>query len=102
MSELQVGLLAVGAVFVAAVFLYNKWQERRYRREAEAGFASRHEDVLIRPGEAAQGIETMLGSFDAVQDYGGDSDQELYRVLGFRLAMSTSDAISPSSLAGAA
>ena len=53
MSELQVGLLGVGAVIVAAVFLYNKWQERRYRRQAEVGFASRHEDVLMRSGGGA-------------------------------------------------
>src|SRR5260221_90009 len=55
MSDLQVGLLGVGAVVVAAVFLYNKWQERRYGRQAEAGFASRHEDVLMRPGGPGQG-----------------------------------------------
>jgi len=53
MSELQVGLLSVGAVVVAAVFLYNKWQERRYGRQAEVGFASRHEDVLMRSGGGA-------------------------------------------------
>ncbi len=53
MSELQVGLLVVGAAVVAAVFLYNIWQERRYRREAEAGFAAQREDVLMRSGGGA-------------------------------------------------
>ncbi len=48
MSELQLSLLAIGGVLVAGVFLYNKWQELKYRREAEASFGSRHEDVLMR------------------------------------------------------
>jgi FtsZ-interacting cell division protein ZipA len=47
MSELQLGLLAIGAVVVAGVFFYNKWQEARYRREVQAGFGSRHDDVLM-------------------------------------------------------
>ena len=47
MSELQLGLLAIGAVVVAGVFFYNKWQEARYRREVQAGFNSRHDDVLM-------------------------------------------------------
>ena len=31
MNELQIGLLAIGAIVVVAVLAYNKWQERRYR-----------------------------------------------------------------------
>src|SRR5262245_23161762 len=50
MGELQFGLIAVGALVVAGVFLYNKWQEQRYQRDAEAAFGARHEDVLLRGG----------------------------------------------------
>src|SRR5215831_18883452 len=53
MSELQFGLIAVGALVVAGVFLYNKWQEQRYQRNAEAAFGSRHVDVLMRSGGQA-------------------------------------------------
>jgi hypothetical protein len=53
MGELQFGLIAIGALVVAGVFLYNKWQEQRYQRNAEAAFSSRHEDVLMRAGGAA-------------------------------------------------
>jgi FtsZ-interacting cell division protein ZipA len=68
MSELQVGLLGVGAVIVVAVFLYNKWQERRYGRQAEAGFASRHEDVLMRSGGGAgQGTSPTPSESDRVE-----------------------------------
>src|SRR5215472_4157929 len=54
MSELQFGLIAVGALVVAGVFLYNKWQEQRYQRDAEAAFGARHDDVLMRSGGQAQ------------------------------------------------
>jgi hypothetical protein len=49
MSDLQLGLLGVGVLLVAAVLGYNKWQELQYRRQAEAHFKSRHEDVLMEP-----------------------------------------------------
>ena len=47
MSDLQFGLLAIGAVVVIAVLAYNKWQEARFRREAERHLTSRHDDVLM-------------------------------------------------------
>ena len=47
MSELQIGLLAIGAVVVAGVLIYNRVQEGRARRDAERNFRSGHEDVLI-------------------------------------------------------
>jgi hypothetical protein len=54
MSELQLGLVGIGAAVVVGVFLYNKWQELRYRREAEGSFRSRHEDVLMRAESGAE------------------------------------------------
>src|SRR5258706_4337580 len=93
MSELQVGLLGVGAVVVAAVFLYNKWQERRYGRQAEAGFSSRHEDVVIRAGGAGPGappapsqshrIATVLVAFEGGRGDAAASRPTLADVLGF-------------------
>jgi len=47
MSELQLGLLIVGALAVAGVIFYNRGQERRVRRRAEQAFSSRHADVLL-------------------------------------------------------
>lgn len=53
MTELQLGLLAIGAVVVLGVLAYNRIQERRAQRDAERSFASGHDDVLLgRPGEA--------------------------------------------------
>jgi hypothetical protein len=52
MSELQIGLLALGALVVICVLGFNKYQELRARRAAEKHFSSGHEDVLLKPGAA--------------------------------------------------
>ncbi len=61
MSELQLGLLGIGLVVVIGVLAYNKWQDIRYRREAERNFGSSHDDVLLQPGKAA-GSRTVSGA----------------------------------------
>ena len=57
MSELQIGLLAIGGLVVAGVFAYNRMQERGARRAAERAFRSGHEDALMAPPAAASGRE---------------------------------------------
>lgn len=52
MTELQLALLIVGAVAVAAVIIYNMVQERVARQRAERAFGSRHVDVLLDVGAA--------------------------------------------------
>src|SRR5437867_80816 len=101
MSELQVGLLVVGAVVVAAVFLYNKWQERRYQRE----------DVLMRSGGGAgQGtplgsgserFEPALVSFEAEREGSGDSGPGLSEFLDFIVPIETPEEVSGATLIGA-
>jgi hypothetical protein len=50
MSDLQLGLLAIGAAVIVVVLGYNKWQEFKFRREADGRLKSSHHDVLM--GEA--------------------------------------------------
>ncbi|MDB5806007.1 MAG: ZipA [Betaproteobacteria bacterium] len=54
MSDLQIGLLALGALVVVCVLAFNKFQEVRARREATRHFSSGHEDVLLKPGAGEQ------------------------------------------------
>ncbi|HET9735722.1 MAG TPA: hypothetical protein VFP62_10650, partial [Burkholderiales bacterium] len=62
MSDLQIGLLAVGALVVVGVLAYNGFQERRARRAAERAFGSSHPDVLMsEPGQRRE------PSFEAAQ-----------------------------------
>jgi hypothetical protein len=74
MSDLQIGLLGIGILVVLAVLAYNKWQEAKLRRRAEAAFASQHRDALFGarvegptqwtpgpPGEPVRRVEHTLG-----------------------------------------
>ena len=47
MTDLQIGLLLIGAAAVAGVLVYNRLQERRSRRNAQRAFGSKHADVLL-------------------------------------------------------
>jgi FtsZ-interacting cell division protein ZipA len=64
MSELQIGLVAVGVLVVAGVLAYNRLQERGARRDAERAFRSGHVDVLLDDGplpERATPVEPPRG-----------------------------------------
>src|SRR5687768_3298370 len=75
MTDLQVSLLAAGGVFIAGVYTYNKWQEYKAKKTVERAFATDHDDVLMRAGEASRqepsfdlGLNPIPGSspgFDA-------------------------------------
>jgi hypothetical protein len=89
MSDLQLSLLAIGAVVVAAVYGYNRIQERGLRRRMQQAFGAAHDDVLLKGAmePAADGrLEPQLSAgppaagdgdaagvqareFDAVLDY---------------------------------
>jgi FtsZ-interacting cell division protein ZipA len=60
MTDLQTGLLVIGAVAVAGVLVYNRLQERATRRKAEEAFGSKHSDVLM--GAPAERKEPTLDS----------------------------------------
>lgn len=59
MSELQIGLLVIGALVIAGVLVYNRLQERGARRAAERAFGSGHADALLdaSASPAAQSTE---------------------------------------------
>jgi len=66
-SELQIALIGAGIAAVVLVVGYNKWQERRHRREAERAFKSDHRDVLLEPREepsAGERREPGIGGAD--------------------------------------
>jgi hypothetical protein len=53
MTELQLGLIGLGATAVVGVFGYNKWQEYRQRKLAEGVLKPHHADVLLGDGAKA-------------------------------------------------
>lgn len=76
MSELQLGLAAIGVLVVVAVLAFNKWQESRLRRRTESAFAPVRGDALLRGAEdpppaapawqedQAAHVEHVLGDLD--------------------------------------
>ncbi len=54
MTELQMGLIGLGVAAVAGVFGYNKWQEFRQRKIAEAIMKPQHDDVLLARSAKAE------------------------------------------------
>ena len=47
MTELQYGMIALSVLVIAGVFGYNKWQESRHRKLAEAALKPQMDDVLL-------------------------------------------------------
>jgi FtsZ-interacting cell division protein ZipA len=47
MNELQIALALIGVLAVIGILIYNRLQERKFRRQAEAGFAKPGRDVLL-------------------------------------------------------
>ncbi len=68
MSDLQLSLIALGVLLVAAVWGYNAYVERRARRRAEASFRATHPDALLDPTPARR--EPVMG------DLPGEDRQE--------------------------
>jgi len=58
MSDLQIALIAIGALIILAVLILNWWQERRFHRQVQSQFHDIKSDALL-PESAAQ---TPLGS----------------------------------------
>jgi FtsZ-interacting cell division protein ZipA len=107
MGELQFGLIAVGAVVVAGVFLYNKWQEQRYQRNAEAAFGSRHEDVLMRsggsePAQTSERIEPELSSLAGAPGPEAASRQVLAESVDFIIPIEGAEDVAGASVLDAA
>jgi len=65
LSELQMGLLALGVAVVIGVFGFNKWQEIKHRK-AGRGFVSGHEDVLLA-ARAKNAAEPAIDAVGAMQ-----------------------------------
>lgn len=47
MTDLQMGMIGLGGAAVFAVLAYNKWQEHKHRKLAEALLSARQADVLL-------------------------------------------------------
>lgn len=65
MTDLQMGLMGLGATAVVVVLAYNKWQEHKHRKLAEQLLNARQADVLLD--------ETLPGDMPASSSTASDS-----------------------------
>lgn len=93
MSDLQIGLFALGAIVVVGVLAFNKWQETKYRRSARS-FESGHADVLLGRGAPPPPVV----EHDAMEQ---DAVVEQARVEPRWLDTSAADGAGPARVAGA-
>ncbi len=73
MTELQMGLIGLGAAAVVGVFAYNKWNEYKHRKLAEQLLSAQHTDVLLNDAEARDTAPVFTASepkldFEPAQD----------------------------------
>ncbi len=62
MTELQIALAAIGALAVIALLVFNRLQERKYRKQAESALVRPDEDVLLKTPQQNRGTETARQS----------------------------------------
>lgn len=58
MSDLQIGLIALGVLFILLVLAFNWWQDRRARRRMEDHFPTAEHDPLLGQAEATRATVT--------------------------------------------
>src|SRR3989304_6468898 len=71
MSELQISLLGIGIAVVLAMYAYNAWQHRQYRRKFGAAFKPEREDALYQPSpeeSVAEAAATEEPATEALTD----------------------------------
>ena len=51
MNDLQITLMAIGALIIVAVIFINWWQEKKFHQQAQAKFSTAHTDVLLEGSE---------------------------------------------------
>ncbi len=73
MTELQIGLIGLGAVAVVGVMVYNTWQEYRHRKLGERILNEQHSDVLLDEAES--------GEFDSSYVEEGSTAPEVLEML---------------------
>ncbi|WP_371322726.1 cell division protein ZipA C-terminal FtsZ-binding domain-containing protein [Dechloromonas sp. ZY10] len=74
MTELQMGMIGLGVIAVVGVVGYNKWQEYRHRKVAEAMLAPREDDVLLADGVASGLAATAEPAVAARHEPGFDDE----------------------------
>jgi len=69
MNDLQIILIIIGALIIAAVLLFNWWQERKFNQQVESSFSQLQNDALLN--DNASGGEPV--SADVASEFAEDN-----------------------------
>ncbi|MDZ4141821.1 MAG: cell division protein ZipA C-terminal FtsZ-binding domain-containing protein [Methylotenera sp.] len=74
MSDLQISLIAIGALIIVAVLIINWWQERQFHRQVEDSFSPIRSDVLLDESDLEDPLQgdTLIVGSDKLHDTSND------------------------------
>lgn len=64
MNDLQIILIIIGALIIAAVLLFNWWQERKFNQQIERGFSKSQNDVLLNNDRHTNAADRFENDFE--------------------------------------
>ena len=67
LTQFQLVLIGIIAIVIVGVLIYNRWQEARYRREAERAFSAARGDALFHNSDEGR-VEPSLGALPTVDE----------------------------------
>ena len=66
MSDLQIALIAIGALIIIAVLIINWWQERRFHRQLDSNFSPLKNDALLdEPSLESSELQSAIDHHDS-------------------------------------
>lgn len=68
MNDLQIILIIIGALIIAAVLLFNWWQERKFNQQVESSFSQLQNDALLNDNASSE-----LASADVASEFAEDN-----------------------------
>ncbi|MDP3776291.1 cell division protein ZipA C-terminal FtsZ-binding domain-containing protein [Methylotenera sp.] len=64
MNDLQIILIIIGALIIAAVLLFNWWQERKFNQQIESGFSKPQNDALLNNDSQTNALNEFDNDFE--------------------------------------
>ena len=64
-SDFQWALAGIAVLIIVLVIVYNRWQEAKYKKQAEHAFSSDHRDVLLHA--TTDRVEPQLGAMPSMR-----------------------------------
>ena len=75
MNDLQIILIIIGALIIAAVLLFNWWQERKFNQQVESSFSQLQNDALLNDNASDEPASADVASEFAEDNFSIDTER---------------------------